>query len=315
MSNPFGSSNLFSGAADNTSAASYAPPLGLRQRHSTANGINANNNNGNLVGARGGDENANPNNSASHRGNMQTAYGKWGSMSKVPAPPRASLSSTAGKFAAAAGRSATAQQQQRQQLPTEGRNVGTGTASHQAIVSTNERVDVDLSLWVVGYGYRREADFRALYHRLERCGVITARRGGLPCFGESRSNGDNADNGSNWVAVRYESALCAQKALCQHGSFVSLGGSTMVMGVMPLSESDAAAKLGINFDGSASREVVTLSGSYNRRRQHELRSEADIMLHEGERGGDGTTEYEVASSLDSLCGKVLAWFFMWDTQA
>lgn len=308
MSNPFGSSNLFSGAADNASAASYAPPLGLRQRHSAAN---ANANNGNLVGARGGDENANPN-SASHHGNMQTAYGKWGSMSKVPAPPRVSLSS-AGKFTAAAGRSATAQQQQRQQLPTEGRNVG--TASHQALVPTNERVEVDLSLWVVGYGYRSEAHFRALYQRLERCGVITARRGGLPCFGESKSNHDNADNGSNWVAVRYESALCAQKALCQHGNFVSLGGSTMVMGVMPLSESDAAAKLGINFDGSASREIVTLSGSYNRRRQHELRSEADIMLHEGERGGDGTTDNEVASSLDSLCGKVLAWFFMWDTQA
>mmetsp|Transcript_16226 Transcript_16226/g.35068 ORF Transcript_16226/g.35068 Transcript_16226/m.35068 type:complete len:299 (+) Transcript_16226:148-1044(+) len=297
MSNSFGSSNLFSGAASNSSATndtSYAPPLGLRQRgHSSAN------TNGN-VGARS-DENVNPN--STPRENIQT-YGKWGAMSKVPAPPRVSLA-TAGKFNTR--RSGTTNPQQ---LNTE--NGSTTETNHRALVPMNEKDEDDLSLWVVGYGYRNEAHFRALYHRLESSGVITARRGGLSCFGEGKNN--DTDNGNNWVAVRYESALCAHKAVCQHGNFVSIGGSTMVIGVMHLSESDAAAKLGINVvNGSSLQENVTLSGSFNIRNQRELRTEADIMLHEGEQG-DGIIDNEVKSTLDSLCGKVLAWFFMWDTR-
>lgn len=227
-------------------------------------------------------------------------------MSKVPAPPRMSLA-TAGKSTFSSRRSATAQQQQRS--PTENRS--NAESNQQAVVRINEKDEEDLTLWVVGYGYRNEAHFRSLYHRLESCGVITARRGGLSCFGEGTSQDDN---GSNWVAVRYESALCAHKALCQHGNFLSIGGSTMVIGVMPLSESDAAAKLGINVNnGSATQEIVTLSGSYSNRNECGLRTEADVMLYEGEQGG--IIDNEVKSGLDSLCGKVLAWFFMWDTQA
>lgn len=296
MSNSFGSSNLFSGAANNSSAAndtSYAP-LGLRQRHSSAN-INGN------AGARS-DENANPN--SKPRDNIQTSYGKWGAMSKVPAPPRMSLA-TAGKFNTR--RSETTNPQQ---MNTE--NSSAAETNHQALVPVNEKVDDDLSLWVVGYGYRNEAHFRALYQRLESSGVITARRGGLSCFGESKNN--DTDDGNNWVAVRYESALCAHKAVCQHGNVVSAGGSTMVIGVMHLSESDAAAKLGVNVaNGPSLQENVVLSGSYNIRNQRELRTEADIMLYEGEQG-NGIIDTEAKSSLDSMCGKILAWFFMWDTQ-
>lgn len=253
------------------------------------------------------DENAHPNNAP--RDSMhQTAGGKWGATRKVPAPPRVSLA-TAGKW------SATSVQQQQQQR-TEG-NVRGGVES-QSIVLVNERKEDDSSLWVIGYGYRNESQFRELYCRLESCGIITARRGGLACFGEDRPAAES-DNGDNWVAVRYESALYAQKALCQHKNFVSIGGGTMVMGVMPLSESDAAAKLGINVNGSSSNEAVTLAGSYNNtnngRRHRELRTEADIMMYKDGQGGDGIIDNEVNSSLDSLCGKVLGWFFMWDTQA
>lgn len=302
MSTSFGSSNLFGGTAA-SSANAYSPPLGLRQRHSAS----VTDGNGN-VGAS--DENTHPNNAPPMK---TTAYGKWGA--KVPAPPRMSLA-TAGKFNAR--RSATHVQQKQQQVPMEGSR-GAGESNHQSIVPTNERKEEeDLSLWVIGYGYRNEAHFRALYHRLESCGVINARRGGLACFGEIKtSNNDTSDNGNNWVAVRYESALHAQKALCQHCNFVSLGGSTVVIGVMPLSESDAAAKLGINVSASSSPEIVRLSGSsYNNYRdQRELRTEADIMLYaDGQPGSDGVMDDEVKSSLDSLCGKVLAWFFMWDTQ-
>ncbi|KAL9182532.1 hypothetical protein ACHAXT_013184 [Thalassiosira profunda] len=284
MSAPFGSPGLFSpGAAPNASP--YAPQFGLRQRHLPGSAPNAST--GTAAGAV--NENAHPNNAP--------AYGKFGSMAKVPAPPRVSLASGRAGF----GRSATPQRQQ----------PGAQSNNKRALAQTGGRDEQDdLSLWVVGYGYRSEAHFRALYRRLEGCGTITARRGGLACFGE----GDAPDGGDNWVAVRYDSALCAQKALCQHGNFVSVGGSTMVIGTLSLSESEAAARLGINVGGSSQERVTLSRASYEPRNRRELRSDdEDVMLYEDERG-DGTVGNEVKSGLDSLCGKVLAWFFMWDAR-
>ena len=170
-------------------------------------------------------------------------------------------------------------------------------------------------------GYRNEAQFRTLYHQLSSCGSITARRGGLSCFGEKKrsvhddDNGNNnaVDKGDNWVAVRYESELCAHKALCQHTNLVSVGGSTVIVGVMPLNDPVVAARLGIDVGGASmpweGGGVAPLSASgschvVSRRRK--LRTEADILRD------DGMTDNESTSDLDSLCGKVLAWFFMWD---
>ncbi len=172
-------------------------------------------------------------------------------------------------------------------------------------------------------GYRNEAHFRALYQRLERCGTITARRGGLSCFGDDI----NSDSGDNWVAIRYESALCAQKALCQHGNFVSIGGSTMVMGVMALAESkDVAVQLlgsstvggGLVPSSSLSRDGggVRLIGRSGRegRQVRELRTEEDILLIDyDDRRGIETVDDELKSSIDNFCGKIMSWFFMWGT--
>ena len=140
MSNPFGSPtpNLFS---PGTSASPYAPTLGLRQRPQHV---------ANQRVATGGDQNANPNRNANTaRGNASMhGFGKWGSMSNVPAPPRANLlSSPPGKPFQARGVSATAPQQQ-----TRDNTSTTAEASQQAIVPTNEREEEDLSLWVIGYG-------------------------------------------------------------------------------------------------------------------------------------------------------------------
>jgi hypothetical protein len=172
-------------------------------------------------------------------------------------------------------------------------------------------------------GYRNEAHFRALYQRLEKCGTITARRGGLSCFGDDSNN----DSGDNWVAVRFESALCAQKALCQHGNFVSIGGSTMVMGVMALAESkDVAVQLlgrravggGLLPSSSPSQEgggvrLISRSG-WEGRQVCELRAEKDILLiDDEERRGIETVDDELKSSIDNFCGKIMSWFFMWGT--
>lgn len=146
-------------------------------------------------------------------------------------------------------------------------------------------------------GYRTEAHFRALYHRLEGCGTITARRGGLACAGEDRGG----DDGGNWVAVRYATALSAHKALCQDRTLVDVGGATFVIGVMPVGD---AARWGLRGDGPVHAPgIVPMTVSRDDVRQDAQGMDADVLLEGGEaRGG-----------IDGLCGKVLAWFFMWET--
>ena len=112
-----------------SASAAYAPSLGLRQRHSSANAAN--------FGAAPGDENSDPNGNPS-----RTAR-------KIPAPPpRASLTSAAGKIHSR--RIATAYRMR------SGEKCGSSDvdASTRALVPANKNrnEDVDLSLWVVGYG-------------------------------------------------------------------------------------------------------------------------------------------------------------------
>ena len=107
--------------------------------------------------------------------------------------------------------------------------------------------------------------------------------------------------------MRYESALCAHKALCQHANLVSVGGNTVIVGVMPLNDPGVAAKLGIDVGvGGGVVASSSAAGSCRASGQCELKTEADILLQD-----DGMAD-NVVNDLDSLCGKVLAWFFMWD---
>ncbi|KAL3785876.1 hypothetical protein HJC23_008764 [Cyclotella cryptica] len=246
------------------------------------------------------DENSNPNNSS--RG--IPSYGKWdGANSKVRAPPRVFLAAS-GKSAL---RNATAMSVQQAPPPTN-EHVSDGDSHSQALtVVPNTKIYSDeSSLWVVAYGFRTEAQFRALIHRLESCGTITSSRGGLST-GRTKTG---SDNGSNWVAVRYSSALAAHKAMCQNGGFVSVGGSTMVIGVMSLSDSNAADKLGIDIYGthSTSHDVVIRSVSRGIN-EHPMTDDSDLLLGDREDGMDVSDR--ATSGLDSICGKVLAWFFMW----
>lgn len=241
------------------------------------------------------DENSNPNNTS--RG--IPSYVKWeGIKSKVPAPPRVFLAAS-GK---AALRNAMVTPVQQEPTPIE---LSDREANAQAlvVVPNNKSYSDESSLWVVAYGFRTEAQFRALIHRLESCGTITSSRGGL----STGHNKAGADNGSNWVALRFNSALAAQKAMCQNGGFVSVGGSTMVIGVMSLSDSNAADKLGIDIycSRSTTHDVVIRSVSRNIN-EHQVMDDSELLL------GDSDAAMDVSKgALDSVCGKVLAWFFMW----
>jgi len=242
------------------------------------------------------DENSNPNN----KSHGIPSYGKWEAVkSKVRAPPRV--------FLAASGKSAlrNATVTSVQEEPTPSELVSDRDPNSQAliVVPNNKRYSDEASLWVVAYGFRTEAQFRALIHRLESCGTITSSRGGL----STGQNKTGADNGSNWVAVRFNSALAAHKAMCQNGGFVSVGGSTMVIGVMSLSDSHAADKLGIDIYGSHSTTYDVAIRSVSRGiNEHEMMDDSELLLGDSEAGMDVSK-----GALDSVCGKVLAWFFMW----
>ncbi len=254
-----------------------------------------------------------------HLSGMHIAYrsssGKWGTTTnknKVPAPSRASLA-MAGKSAFRA-KSATATA--KQQNPTKNNSHFNADEHALAIVPQEQNDNNDLLLWIVAYGFRTEDQFRALYNRLENCGKITSRCGGLSTLGERRKNNDN--DGKNWVALRYESSLLAHKALCQNGAFLNVGGSTIIIGVLPLAGSDAIARLGINFSGATTLSPLEsfpkLRNSQFASDAQKLITESDIMLNDGEKEGAADEDDAITSQLDSLCGKVLAWFFMLDVQ-
>lgn len=155
MSNFGGPSNLFGGGGGSgvsgggaSPGQSYAPNLGLRQRHNVVHQTTSNKN-GNID-----NENAHPNNNplrnANINNNSNTRYGKWGSMSNVRAPPRMSLANAGGtKFNRNVARSATGtttnninrpQQQQQRQVANniEKRSNIINPPKESAIVPVNE---------------------------------------------------------------------------------------------------------------------------------------------------------------------------------
>jgi len=147
---PFGS------PASGASAASCAPPLGLRQRHSSSS--NAANNFGSVPPV--GDENSDPN-----HGNQGRAGGGHQShisqARKIPAPPpRASLASAAGRIHSRRIATTAADRMSGMSSDVVVVDASGARALVPARSNKNGNEDVDLSLWVVGYGESvRRSDF------------------------------------------------------------------------------------------------------------------------------------------------------------
>lgn len=189
--------------------------------------------------------------------------------------------------------------------------------------------EIESSLWIVAYGFRSEHQYRALLRRLESCGTVTARRGGLLADPDGNDDGRRSIHDNSWVALRFENIISARKALCQHGVILDVGGGgTIVVGVMPLDDPSAARRLGIDmggfFNGAFSSQLVERRSSPqdmggNDASAHGLMREEEILLHgsEGGRLEDGSADMyyddSIESGLDSMCGKAMAWFFMWET--
>ena len=222
------------------------------------------------------DENANPQMKEASRDDRKP---------KVRAPPRLFLSTTGKSALRSAG------------VPAASNVSKAASADHKSASSQALTVvkNDESSLWVVAYGFRTQAHFNALLRRLESCGNITSSRG------------SNRDRSNAWVAVRYSSALSAHKALCQNGSFVSVGGQTMVIGVLSFTDSDAAARLGIDIYGE-SDDLGIHSLMNTGVHEQPIVDDSEVLLTNGE---DDTEVEGDRSSLDGVCGKVLAWFFNW----
>jgi hypothetical protein len=144
--------------------------------------------------------------------------------------------------------------------------------------------------WIAAYGHQTPSQLQCLLSRLSECGTVISTR-------MSKHN--------PWIALQYDSALSVHKARCQDGCMVNVGGSVMILGVIAL-EGDGMVRLGLDGskdeDGGMTLLRKRMEGSGG---SMSVREEEEVLLVE-----DGDEETD-RLGMDSVCGKVLGWFFNW----
>ena len=178
-------------------------------------------------GAAGGKEN----------GGMGSSNGFPPSLLRPGPPPKASLMSMASGYGDLAQNPATAA-------------AGAPPAASAASTALVPAPHVDslrsdpYGCWVVVYGFSGGAQLKAVLDRFGTYGTVLAQhRGGAGGGGGGGGGGGRyppppeaggaSGGASNWTCLRYETPLQAEKALCQHGTFLGgAGGSLLLVGVM-----------------------------------------------------------------------------------
>lgn len=177
--------------------------------------------------------------------------------------------------------------------------------------------------WVVVYGYSNSAQLSTILNRFGTYGTILGHHGGI---GGSAGADSASSADSNWICLRYETPLQAEKALCQHGTFLDGGNPSagdgaaidasgrndplIIVGVMRM---DAGVARTLSLAGpeggvapprvSGGRPVIANKTAKT------LLSEEDILLGgSGGAAGNGSID---AGRPGSVCDKVLGWIFMW----
>mmetsp|Transcript_33149 Transcript_33149/g.97791 ORF Transcript_33149/g.97791 Transcript_33149/m.97791 type:complete len:467 (+) Transcript_33149:278-1678(+) len=185
--------------------------------------------------------------------------------------------------------------------------------------------------WVVVYGYANSAQLNTVLNRFGTYGTILAHHGG---GGGGIGGGAGADSASssssaksNWVCLRYETPLQAEKAICQHGTLLdggnpsagegmAIGGAggrnepLIIVGVMRM-DAGVARRLGLAGPegGVAPPRVSGGRPLIANKTTKALLSEEDILLGgSGAAAGSGSL---AAGRSGSVCDKVLGWIFMW----
>jgi len=164
--------------------------------------------------------------------------------------------------------------------------------------------------WVVIYGIPNPASqHMSLLHRFETYGTILQRHA-------------SSDDVSNFVCFKYESPLQAEKALCQHGTFLECssgqGGMSNKSGIVIIGvarvDRTMAMKLGLSFGGDGS--IITTDRNANASVLGGGRASSVL------RGGEGATkntfllhendillfgEDEHYKRREGVCDKLFAW--------
>ncbi len=160
----------------------------------------------------------------------------------------------------------------------------------------------DLSLWVVVFGFRSQDEFREVYGVMKNIGKIKTKLEGF----------SGVDHGGNWAALQYESHIAAEKALARKR--ITIPDTKILIGIIPMRK--VAAELGIDIKNASMPSLGKIAESkalFNSSQMHALNSEEDVLLIEGQRDYAIDQEDVAKSHLDNFCGKVLSWFFMWDS--
>lgn len=143
---------------------------------------------------------------------------------------------------------------------------------------TSPKASPDDDSWVLVYGFSSKAQYDEVLQRFDAFGRVISQRGGR----------------LNWVSLRYESNLEAEKALCQQPCILSDGS---VVGVCRMDQ-----KLTQSLDWDTS--PASFEG-----KSGDLHSKSKNGLEENDVIETGKTERHGKTS---VCEKFLAFIFGWD---
>jgi Nup53/35/40-type RNA recognition motif len=146
-------------------------------------------------------------------------------------------------------------------------------------VSSNAAICED-DFWILVYGFVPKTHYDEVLRRFDLFGRVVSQRGGR----------------SNWVLLRYDNNLEAEKALCQHPCTLADGS---IVGICRM---DAKLNQILDFDANPSGLERDAEAAPHSMSKNGL-EENDIILTEevGHRGGK-----------TSVCEKILALIFGWD---
>eukprot|EP00979_Chaetoceros_neogracilis_P007214 scaffold1521_cov271-Chaetoceros_neogracile.AAC.22 len=216
-------------------------------------------------------------------------------------------------------------------------NSNNATSNSQAI-NPFAQSPMDYNQWIVIYGFSTSSQCQVILSKFDKLGTVVAQ------FPSLVHDSSDEGNGRNWVCIKYQSVLQADKALCQHGSLMDMHGShavtrggggagqqPMIVGVMNMDEV-IASRLGLNLflkadGGSVGTGAVnfkgngrlggakgqpTVVGTGRMRTTTTKLHERDVLLTTGreDRKHSGNND-AILAERDSLCYKALAWVFEW----
>lgn len=155
--------------------------------------------------------------------------------------------------------------------------------------SDPQLVTESLKRWVVVYGYTNESQYQAILHHFQKIGRVLSHQ--------------RANRRSNWVAFEYESAVQAEKALCQQNRLLMDG---ILIGVctltLPLKQS-----LEWNSTSISLSSLPNVASRLDTKFETDAMKEEDILLLASPEKNQSLAN----GSKRSMCERFLSWWFGW----